>query len=285
MRSGDIANTVQINVDYMPHEVYIRRDGEDWAGVTDQKERKKLQNRLNQRARRQRNRQHCRALGVPCRGVFIYSKDMFRDVTDENLGQKREVLIRFAKKALASYATCQPSADHLLRLIQLNVINSLTRNSIVLGLKDDWLLCSAISPFTFSGLGHSIDASAAPCPENLIPTMLQRTIPHHPWVDLFPLPRMRDNFLIAISKDLSGKEEELLWIDLIESGRVNDWTGMIVWGEPWDPGNWEVTMPFLQRWGWLLEGCHEILEATDYWRCQRGDQCVGLELWDGKDRI
>lgn len=209
---------------------------------------------------------------------------MLRDVTEENIEQKREVLLRFAKEALDSYATCQPSADHLLSLIQLNVINSLTRNSVILGLEGDWLVCSAVSPFTYSGLGHSIDTYVVRCPENLVPTMLQRTIPHHPWVDLFPLPRMRDNFLIAISMDLSGDEEEQLWEDLIEPVQGNDWTGMIVWGEPWYPRNWEVTVPFLRRWSWLLEGCGEILEATDHWRRQRGDRCIRLELFDLKDR-
>lgn len=52
MSSSNILNAVRIGVNHMPHEAYIRRDGEDWAGVTNQKERKKLQNRLNQRARK-----------------------------------------------------------------------------------------------------------------------------------------------------------------------------------------------------------------------------------------
>ncbi|KAJ5481591.1 hypothetical protein N7475_000403 [Penicillium sp. IBT 31633x] len=38
----------------MSHRSYIKRQKEDWAGVTDSKERKKLQNNLNQRAWRQR---------------------------------------------------------------------------------------------------------------------------------------------------------------------------------------------------------------------------------------
>ena len=33
----------------MPHEANIRHPGEDWAGITNQKERKRLQNRLNKR--------------------------------------------------------------------------------------------------------------------------------------------------------------------------------------------------------------------------------------------
>lgn len=38
-----------VELQRMPHELHIRHRGEDWAGITNQKERKKLQNRLNKR--------------------------------------------------------------------------------------------------------------------------------------------------------------------------------------------------------------------------------------------
>lgn len=44
-------NTLPIDTRPMSHQAFIRRWGEDWAGITNQRERKKLQNRLNQRAR------------------------------------------------------------------------------------------------------------------------------------------------------------------------------------------------------------------------------------------
>lgn len=203
----------------------------------------------------------------------------FQDATASNISQKRAILRRFAAQALASYATGQPSADHLLQLIQLNLINSLTRNALLLGLTSDWLVCSAVSPF---GLGCSWlvggGGGSKTFPDNLAPTALQLQIPHHPWVDLFPLPRMRDNFLAAVSAKLSVAKEEELWNDMVESEGEGgtDWGGLIVWGESWDPRNWEVTVPFLQKWGWLLEGCREILEATDYWRRRRGEGPLSL---------
>ena len=45
-----MSNISQVSLDQMPHKAYLRRSWEDWAGITNQKERKKLQNRLNQRA-------------------------------------------------------------------------------------------------------------------------------------------------------------------------------------------------------------------------------------------
>lgn len=182
---------------------------------------------------------------------------------------------------MTSYAKHDPRADHLLRLIQLNVINSLTRNSDILGLQVDWLVCSSLSPFGLPATYYTNTSSPSlpACPANLSPTALQQRVPHHPWVDLLPLPRMRDNFLIALSQVLTHDEEQHLWDDLIESGGEKSWTGMIVWGEPWDPRNWEVTWPFLRTWGWLLQGCEEVVNSTNYWRRKRGQRNIDLREW------
>ncbi|KAH6880003.1 hypothetical protein B0T10DRAFT_540424 [Thelonectria olida] len=196
------SNPSLINVHRMPHETHIRHDGEDWAGISNQRERKRLQNRLNQRA--------------------------------------RELI--------------------------------LTQNAVILDFKVDWLLCSATSPFNQPGI-----TPVTSCPHTLTPTRLQQKIPHHPWIDLFPLPRMRENFLVARCEGLSDDEEQRLWDDLIESHGENNWTGFIVWGEPWDSKNWE-------RWGWLLQGCNQLLEATNYWRLQRGEGCISAEAWRSHKR-
>ena len=192
--------------------------------------------------------------------------------------QKRAVLERFAEQALRSHAKSDPRADHRLRLIQLNIINSLTRNSAILGFTTDWLVCASISPFPCTQQGPKPGTLRAPCPDNLIPTKLQLEVQHHPWVDLFPLPRMPDNFLLAITSILPPEKEAQLWEDVVELGGEKDWSGFVVWGESWDPRNWEATVPFLRRWGWLLRGCPEIVEATNYWRCCRGESPIEAEV-------
>lgn len=179
--------------------------------------------------------------------------------------------------------TGNPRADHLLNLIQLNFITGLARNASLVGVDVKWLDCNSISPIgTLSEPSAStsralLPSSSYPC--NLIPTALQSEVPHHPWVDLFPLPRMRDNFLLATASLLTEAEEIQLWNDVIESeapgGAV--WTGFIVWGEPWNIRSWEVTVPFLRRWTRLLDGCPEILQSTNYWRHQRGEVKLSKE--------
>ena len=40
-----------IRLGHMPHQVFVCQDSDDWGGIINQKERRRLQNRLNQRAR------------------------------------------------------------------------------------------------------------------------------------------------------------------------------------------------------------------------------------------
>ena len=184
---------------------------------------------------------------------------------------------RFAFEALQNYTRSQPNPDHLLRIIQLNTITAMTLNANSLAIQQDWLICDAISPFGIIGPLPAASLGAAPRPPSLTPTSLQLGVPHHPWIDLLPLPRMRDNLLMAtcVSGMLSDDDEDQLWTDLVEcAGSTTEATGMIVWGDASDPRNWEATIPFLKRWWGLLEGCDEILQATNDWRRRRGERCL-----------
>jgi hypothetical protein len=104
------------------------------------------------------------------------------------------MLERFAQQALMSYMTADPRTDHRLKLIQFNTINGFTRNAAALQFQFDWLLCAAISPFGCNGQSRNPTVAV---PSSLAPTNMQLTTRHHPWLDLFPIPRMRDNLLIA----------------------------------------------------------------------------------------
>ena len=46
---------------------------------------------------------------------------------------------------------------------------------------------------------------------------------------------------------------------------------MIVWSEAWDPRSWEVTQGFVRKWGWLLGGCGDLIEASNWWRARRDE--------------
>ncbi|PQK11997.1 hypothetical protein BB8028_0003g06170 [Beauveria bassiana] len=286
----------------MRHQSYVQRPKEDWAGITDQKKRKTLQNRLNQRARRSRQppppppKTVDKSAAAAAAAASYTNKEEAASEggEDESLAkavvQKRALLARFALEATQSYVTNRPDTDQLLRLVKLNTINALTANATALRLPGDWLMCRAISPFGLVGplpvpVPTSGGGGQPRCcyPASLTPTPLQLRIPHHPWIDLLPLPRMRDNWLLAIyvQERLTEEDEVRLWDDLVEWD-AGAGASLVVWGEPSDPRSWEATVPFLRQWGRLLDGCDEILEATNYWRRSRGEPCLLFTAGDSR---
>ena len=176
----------------------------------------------------------------------------------------QNLIRRFEAWAAHIRRAAHPSPSHLPMLIKFNVWRAFVSNTVTLGLSieqqsDD----NALSPFTANSppIPHLLPAA-------LVPTALQRRIPHHPWVDILPFPRMRDNLIRA------GDEwDDELCADMIGFFHApSRREGVIVWGEPWDPRGWEATEDFVRYWGWAIEGCCEIVESTNYWRARRGER-------------
>lgn len=180
---------------------------------------------------------------------------------------------RFAEHAYTSYMQGTPALSHLSLLVKFNLSSALERNAEILGFTSEYHDWNAISPFNKQGpaLGLTSSQRTIEWPTNLQPTQLQTTIEHHPWVDLFPWPRLRDNLLQAFEHPEICDEDELCH-DICEYNDLDGQSMLIVWGSPWDPRSWEFGPKFLRKWGWLLSGCGEILEATNYWRLKRGEK-------------
>lgn len=165
-------------------------------------------------------------------------------------------------------------------LIRLNVLNALSRNAVMLGFPVDGLCHDdRVSPFNEQGPGLG-DAAARPsCRRNLQPTAMQVAVRHHPWIDLFPIPRLRDNMLQAILAGLLDEDELCADLLNVEDDRQGEKPSLIVWGASWDPEGWEASVAFLRKWGWLIQGCSELLEATNLWRQKRGVKPLAFELF------
>lgn len=179
-----------------------------------------------------------------------------------------KIMNQFENWAYQNYLLGSPRVDLLLTLIQFNVFRALMSNNFSLGFDLGWLTGDAISPF-YNASPESWDSSL---PENLRPTELQHTVEHHPWIDLFPVPTMRDNLLRAGA----AYDDTDICLDIVEVGdKPKEKAGLIVWGEPWDVYAWEASPAFLRKWGWLVAGCHDLLKSTNYWRMKRGEKRIG----------
>jgi hypothetical protein len=183
------------------------------------------------------------------------------------------------------------STDHLMHLIQFNVYRAVLTNMFTLR-----------TAHIFSCETHPagwVHISALPLPQaippTLEPTALQRQVPHAPYVDLFPLPALRDALIraegtfddcdlcIDLLGSIAGKHVENTRPALTgrSSGEStaaagspdDERKGLVIWGEPWSAASWEVEEGFARKWGWMLQdNCEELLQATDRWRQLRGEE-------------
>ena len=146
-------------------------------------------------------------------------------------------------------------------------MNALGQNAAALGITVASLCAEdTLSPYNHSGPRTLEDLSAPP---SLQPTMLQVTVRHHPWIDLFPLPEMRDSIL----RICGSAEEDDLCVDLVDvEENDREKPNLVVWGDPSDPQAWEATVPFLRKWGWVVRECRGLLDSTNRWRERRGEK-------------
>ncbi|KZF23103.1 hypothetical protein L228DRAFT_259977 [Xylona heveae TC161] len=274
---------VTIPLTYMPQQACIWKPGDDWTGVVNQKERRRLQNRQNQRIYRSRQKGHGAQMSEVTQSSVSsrsWSSLLLRRPSschaqvedDEDLKcahappHAREYLRQFEATARQSYLSGFPRIEHLISLSRLNVHRAINENILAAGMAPDWMKSDdSISIFNLVRPGFTEDL----IPPSLRPTPIQRQIPHHPWLDFFPFPCMRDN-LIAAGDTF---DDEDLCHDLMAFWDTrNTGATLLVWGQPWDPRNWEVTEEFARKWGWLLQGCPELLSSTDIWRMNRGEK-------------
>lgn len=178
------------------------------------------------------------------------------------------------------------SADHLLTLTLFNLVRGLTANIISLGLDPRLMHTDIPSPFVPTPLSSRLPNPALRLPPMLQPTLLQKSIPHHPEIDVLTFPGFRDNMLrttgnydeFELCVNMLGLDPKASPMPELDQATDTASTELLVWGDPWHPGSWEVSEGFAKKWQWLLCGCFDVLDSTNYWRKRRGEQPLILEL-------
>ncbi|RBA22117.1 hypothetical protein FPRO05_00464 [Fusarium proliferatum] len=304
----------------------------------ERKQRRKLQNRINQRARRNRmnsdDTSKTRAKQQkPTFGVKLWRVDEFGleagAVNDECSIIKQDprlFLTTMYKGTLSSVDVelysqqldmhqrlraltdgASPLSNHLLYLINYNAFRGLFQNKVTLSQVTDHLVLEEGRTEKLDVMvGLKRDAicveTGLNVPPHLRPTALQSTRVHATWIDFIPFPKMRDNLIThhdhfnhrLLVTDIMGDLLEDVMFNkygegtgprgrrLVSRGKPGDYAsdrrGLIIWGEPQRMESWEVTPRFLERWGWAVEGCPELMRATNHWRALRGEVPMPSQL-------
>ncbi|KAK4554927.1 hypothetical protein LTR86_008075 [Recurvomyces mirabilis] len=273
---------------------------ENWRGKTDRLERRRIQNRLNQRAFRERQRSSPTPpsdVEQPAM-VATYKKiPLLRTQSDpaltsasgscptsvpEHLWMKRS---RSSSPAHISYERemfrhdtledilGEPKQDELGYTINRNLFQAAFANAGALGIS-----AAAIETEYSARTSRSICAPGMT--QALIPIELQYTVEHDQFIDIIPHPRFRYNVLTAIAASRSnvtsliGSLRRSGLVVVVNGARSRD--GVVIWGPPDNFRSWEISEAFYSVWKHFLVGCDDWLQATNVWRARRAERALLL---------
>lgn len=172
----------------------------------------------------------------------------------------------FVQTLMSSQQAPSIPGDRFITLQFNSIVNASMLNGIILSCDTLTMMDEdALSPFT------NQMALSPNIPKDLEPTQMQRTVPHHPYIDIIPFSGFRDKML--------------RFMDIIDEDDLccmmhTDWG---VWGSrPWDKTSWEVGEKFAKKYWFLMDD--EMRRASDFWRGQRGLKPLKIQQRRGVER-
>ncbi|KAK7403911.1 hypothetical protein QQX98_010318 [Neonectria punicea] len=84
--------------------------------------------------------------------------------------------------------------------------------------------------------------------------------------------------VVANSSSSITETEEPTNVTANTAGSCTGGPGLVSWSDPWDIAGWEVAEPFAKKWGFLLQGCRDVVAAANSWRELRGEDPLAITV-------
>ena len=167
--------------------------------------------------------------------------------------------------------------SYCLRVLELDLLRGAVEIAKRLNISDVIWSLHETSPFSNPANAH---LTYDHLPLNLRPTTAQRTLPHHPVLDILPWPTARNKLIhvFSVTPDLRppGARCPTALMDFVYD--IEDSAeGVRIWGDdPCDWQNWEVGEKVFGKWWWAFDG--DIIKNSNDWRINRGAPVLGQVL-------
>ncbi|OQE05374.1 hypothetical protein PENVUL_c025G04727 [Penicillium vulpinum] len=148
-----------------------------------------------------------------------------------------------------------------------SVLRAMLINANIMGLTIELLNEDLASQFNLVG------PSTLYLPASLCPSQKQKKIIHHPWIDLIPILSLREALLARA--DVIDEDE--VCSDFYGACGDSPDVGIRVWGEAWDPFAYEASESLVRKWSWMATDCPDMIKSSNYWRKQRGEKAIVLK--------
>jgi hypothetical protein len=213
--------------------IIVEGDPDSWYGVQDPRERRKIQNRRAQRARRKR-------LASTDKSPNSFIRQA-RLTSTSPLDPPAHVLSKFksvdrSPLDFATFLRIVPPVDvareFMTPQVPPIVFSALFNNGAMMGIS-----CGTVIP-------AKSKPQPAHIPLPLHPTAIQLITVHELWIDRLPFPKMRDN-LITLQGII---ENEDFLNDMFNMASF----GIKPGGKGWDPRDWTIGKEFAEKWGYLF---------------------------------
>ncbi|KAH6659293.1 hypothetical protein BKA67DRAFT_10015 [Truncatella angustata] len=157
---------------------------------------------------------------------------------------------------------------YLLPVPELKLLQAFMRLSSSLNCKSSLWDLTATSSFN----DPSMTFNQKVLTSSFAPTVAQRTVPHHPIIDVLPWPSVRDRLIGVFSLPDDCRPPcavgplalVQLAYDMEDSAE-----GIRIWGHsPCNGSMWEVGQVLFQRWWFVFD--RQVIEQSNRWRLLRG---------------